>query len=75
MKKRLRYLVFAFKANTNDTRESPSISVCHDLLEEGAKLFIHDPKVKSNQINLVLNESFLNCPTKMEGIWEVFSKH
>ena len=68
--KKIAILGFAFKANTNDTRESPSISVCHDLLEEGAKLFIHDPKVKSKQINLVLNESFLNCPTKVEGRWE-----
>ena len=72
--KKIAILGFAFKANTNDTRESPSISVCHDLLEEGAKLFIHDPKVKSKQINLVLNESFLNCPTKVEGRWE-FSKN
>ena len=72
--KKIAILGFAFKANTNDTRESPSISVCHDLLEEGAKLFIHDPKVKSKQINLVLNESFLNCPTKVESRWE-FSKN
>ena len=68
--KKIAILGFAFKANTNDTRESPSISVCRDLLEEGAKLFIHDPKVKSKQINLILNESFLNYSTKVEGKWE-----
>jgi len=38
-------LGFAFKANTNDTRESPAISICGDLLKEGAILNIHDPKV------------------------------
>tara|TARA_Y100001978_G_C23676333_1_gene426609 strand:+ start:481 stop:1368 length:888 start_codon:yes stop_codon:yes gene_type:complete len=49
--KKITILGFAFKANTNDTRESPSISVCKNLLEEGAFLNIHDPKVKSNQIS------------------------
>ena len=45
--KRLAILGFAFKADTNDTREAPAIRICHDLLEEGAQLFIHDPKVAS----------------------------
>ncbi len=68
--KKIAILGFAFKANTNDIRESPSISICQDLLEEGAKLFIHDPKVKSDQINFILNEFFLNCATKLDGTWE-----
>ena len=51
-------LGFSFKANTNDTRDSPSIKVCKDLLEEGAYLKIYDPKVKADQIfeDLELNE-------------------
>ena len=48
--KRLAILGFAFKADTNDTREAPAICICRDLLEEGAHLAIHDPKVKANQI-------------------------
>ena len=48
--KRLAILGFAFKADTNDTREAPAIRICRDLLEEGAQLFIHDPKVASDQI-------------------------
>ncbi len=68
--KKIAILGFAFKANTNDTRESPSISICHDLLEEGAKLFIHDPKVKSDQISFVLNELIMNRASKMDGTWE-----
>jgi UDPglucose 6-dehydrogenase len=48
--KRLAVLGFAFKADTNDTRESPAIGICRDLLEEGAHLAIHDPKVGSSQI-------------------------
>ena len=52
--KKLAILGFAFKANTNDTRESPAIRISLDLLEEGAQLAIHDPKVGSHQIALDL---------------------
>ena len=48
--KRLAILGFAFKADTNDTREAPAIRICRDLLEEGAQLAIHDPKVAAHQI-------------------------
>jgi len=48
--KRLAVLGFAFKADTNDTREAPAIRICRDLLDEGAQLAIHDPKVEANQI-------------------------
>ena len=48
--KRLAILGFAFKADTNDTREAPAIRICRDLLEEGAQLAIHDPKVSSQQM-------------------------
>ena len=37
--KRLAVLGFAFKANTNDTREAPAIRICRDLLEEERVLF------------------------------------
>ena len=52
--KKIVILGFAFKANTNDTRESPAINISKDLLEEGASLVIHDPKVSSDQINFDL---------------------
>ena len=48
--KKICILGFAFKANTNDTRESAAINICKDLIEEGAVLFIHDPKVNPKQI-------------------------
>ena len=48
--KKIAILGFAFKANTNDTRESSAIEICKDLLEEGANLIIHDPKVERLQI-------------------------
>ena len=48
--KKLVILGFAFKANTNDTRESAAITICKNLLNEGANLLIHDPKVTASQI-------------------------
>ena len=48
--KRLAILGFAFKADTNDTREAPAIRICRDLLDEGARLAIHDPKVAPHQM-------------------------
>ena len=35
---------FAFKANTSDTRESPSIAITRMLAEEHAQIVITDPK-------------------------------
>ena len=52
--KKLAILGFAFKANTNDTREAPSISIALDLLEEGAFIAIHDPKVEASQVSNAL---------------------
>ena len=48
--KKIIILGFAFKGNTNDTRESAAIQICKDLIDEGAFLFIHDPKVSKEQI-------------------------
>ena len=48
--KKICVLGFAFKKDTGDTRESPAIYVCRDLLEEGARLSVFDPKVKETQI-------------------------
>jgi len=48
--KKLAVFGFSFKANTNDTRESPSINISKNLLQEGAKLSFYDPKVNEKQI-------------------------
>merc|ERR1712241_1535953 len=37
---------FAFKKDTGDVRETPAISVCHMLLQDGAVVHVYDPKVK-----------------------------
>jgi UDPglucose 6-dehydrogenase len=48
--KRIAILGFAFKKDTNDTRESPAIHVCRDLLREHAHLSIYDPQVDQETI-------------------------
>jgi len=48
--KKIAVLGFAFKKDTNDTRESAAIYVCDDLLQEQANLAIYDPKVTTAQI-------------------------
>ena len=42
--KRIAIFGFAFKANTGDTRESPAIQVCRELLEEHAQVCVTDPQ-------------------------------
>ena len=54
--KSIAMLGFAFKADTNDTRESPAIRVAKELLEEGAILAIHDPKVNAEQVSKDLGQ-------------------
>ena len=57
--KKIAVFGFAFKKDTNDTRESAAIYVCRDLLVEGAQLSIFDPKVSREQIvrDLGIDES------------------
>ena len=57
----LAVLGFAFKADTNDTREAPAIRICRDL-PRGAQLVIHDPKVAPNQMARDLNQE----PTQVD---------
>ena len=48
--KKIALFGFAFKKDTNDTRESAAIYVGRDLLEEKAQLAIYDPKVSEAQV-------------------------
>ena len=69
--KKICILGFAFKPNTNDTRESSSIQICRNLIEEGAEVFIHDPKVTSEQItkDLGMEQSNKDKVNGGEGRW------
>ena len=70
--KNITILGFSFKSNTNDTRESPSIEICRNLLFEGANLTIHDPRVSEEQISKeLLNDYALNKNSISDlGIWK-----
>ena len=62
--KRIVILGWAFKANTNDTRESPSIFVAEKLFKVGATLEIYDPMVSKESI---LNDiqAYWNCSSQI----------
>tara|TARA_B100000212_G_C27347511_1_gene522036 strand:- start:53 stop:1480 length:1428 start_codon:yes stop_codon:yes gene_type:complete len=69
--KRLVILGFSFKANTNDTRESPAIYICQKLMIEGGNLIIYDPKVDYSQIENDLNKKMASIEEidHSEGEW------
>lgn len=48
--KKIAILGWAFKKDTNDTRESAAISISDQLLNDRAKLSIYDPKVSEAKI-------------------------
>ena len=48
--KKIAILGWAFKANTNDSRESPAIYVAERLYKDGATLEIYDPMVSEESI-------------------------
>lgn len=48
--KKIAFLGWAFKKNTNDTRESAAIYVADHLLNEQALISIYDPKVSAKKI-------------------------
>jgi len=48
--KKIAFLGWAFKKDTNDTRESAAINVADYLLHEQAHIAVHDPQVKEKHI-------------------------
>lgn len=48
--KKIAFLGWAFKKDTNDTRESAAIYVADDLISENATIAVYDPKVSRKKI-------------------------
>lgn len=48
--KKITFFGWAFKKDTNDTRESAAIYVADDLIAEQAKIAVYDPKVSKEKI-------------------------
>ena len=55
--KRIAILGFAFKKDTNDTRESAAIHVIRDLLTENAHVAVYDPRVTQETMHRDLLEA------------------
>mmetsp|Transcript_31093 Transcript_31093/g.70699 ORF Transcript_31093/g.70699 Transcript_31093/m.70699 type:complete len:493 (+) Transcript_31093:74-1552(+) len=45
-KKKIAIFGFAFKKDTGDVRETPALTVCHMLMQDGADVQVYDPKVR-----------------------------
>ncbi|HSN49074.1 MAG TPA: nucleotide sugar dehydrogenase [Flavobacterium sp.] len=48
--KKITFLGWAFKKDTNDTRESAAIYVAEHLIEDGTEIHVYDPKVSEAKI-------------------------
>ena len=72
--KKIVILGWAFKPNTNDSRESPSIYVTQNLVNRGAKIKIFDPLVSKEKIIEDLKQYLIDvdsckiCQTVEEAI-------
>lgn len=65
--KRIAVLGFAFKKDTNDTRESAAIDVCRALLAERAQIAIFDPKVSAEAVLKDLSAATGLDPERLTG--------
>ena len=72
--KKVTLLGWAFKANTNDTRESAAIYVADHLLSMGAILHIYDPMVKEQAIRKDLQELWLKNDVVQNNIEKYFEQ-
>lgn len=63
--KKITFLGWAFKKDTNDTRESPAIQVADNLLNEQAKITVYDPKVTEERMYADLD--YLNTRSEEEN--------
>ena len=63
--KKIAFLGWAFKKDTNDTREAAAIYVADKLMDEQAKISVYDPKVSAKQMQFDLN--YLNTRTEAKN--------
>lgn len=64
--KKITFLGWAFKKDTNDTRESAAIYVADDLINEQAKISVYDPKV--SQSKMLSDLDYLDTRSSQENI-------
>lgn len=65
--KKIALMGYAFKKDTGDVRETPAMFVMRDLIQEQAKLFVYDPKVKRedmwSELDYTCGVNHKNTPT------------
>lgn len=69
--KKITFYGWAFKKDTNDTRESAAIYVADALLNEEARITVYDPKVSSEQIYADLDYLKTRSPEENRRLIEV----
>lgn len=68
--KKIAVLGLAFKAETDDVRESPSLSIVPALLKENAETALHDPKAADNFCGQLQETSGTDRVTVHPGVYE-----
>ena len=66
--KKIAILGWAFKANTNDSRETPAKYVAFRLLEARALLHVFDPMVEEDKIRIDLHDLYKNTGKSKDEI-------
>ena len=72
--KKIAILGWAFKKNTNDSRESASIEITKKLIEYGAFINVYDPMVKESKIKEDLNNIWMSESRSVEDFSFRFSR-
>ncbi len=72
--KKIAFLGWAFKKDTNDTRESAAIYVADHLLDEEAEIVVYDPKVSAEQIYRDLDYLGTRSPAENRRLLTVVSE-
>ncbi|WP_209399728.1 nucleotide sugar dehydrogenase [Pseudozobellia sp. WGM2] len=69
--KKIVFYGWAFKKDTNDTRESAAINIADALLEEKAEIVVYDPKVSEKQIYADLDNLGTRSPEENRTLLKV----
>ncbi len=77
--KKIAFLGWAFKKDTNDTRETPAMYVAAALLDDRAEIHIYDPKVSQERIygdlrNLIAQNQLTIDPAQLPDLVKVCKK-
>lgn len=71
--KKITFLGWAFKKDTNDSRESAAITVADELLHEQAEIAVYDPKVSPEQIYSDLEYLGTHSPERIRQLVSVYN--